>query len=269
MKRSRFTEEHIIGVVACVVVLASAMTVLVLKRKRRKLTVVVTPLTTTGIVMPPSFSTPEYERIFARALKAYSGNAGFSHIAGAFNALSYRFRAAYDAALGFQEQFEREGSSPTPEPRYEQERLLFDCLSSCFSVLEAYFFALFAIASNINPSGFPLDTPRAEKNVTPENTITLIKKYFPNDPIVTALQSMIKGTAYISLRQARNVLTHRTAPGRMLYVSTCSNDAPATEWKLDGNPITKDMLLTRTAELANLLQDAMVALDKFTKAHCE
>lgn len=238
-------------------------------QRRRKMAAAEKPLTTTGIVMPSGFPTQEYERVYGRVVKAHGSNPGFSHIAGAFSALSYRFRAAHDAAVTFQEHFGREGSSPPPDPRYEQERLLFDCFSSCFSVLEAYFFALFAIASRVAPAGFPLVTPNDEQKVSPARTIAQLTKHFPTDPIVGALQSLTKRPAYRFLRQARNVLTHRTAPGRMMYASIGSDDAPPTEWKLDGKPITEDLLVGRTAELATLLKDAMVTLDKFTKAHCK
>jgi hypothetical protein len=52
-----------------------------------------------------------------------------------------------------------------------------------------------------------------------------------------------------------------------MYVSIGEDDAPLTEWKLDGQPITDDLLILRKAQLAALFKVAMVELDKFTKAH--
>jgi hypothetical protein len=224
------------------------------------------PLTTTGIVMPPDFPATEYEAVYARVLAAHGGAGSFRHFGGAFNALSYRFRAAHDIAQQFQQNFKHEGSSPPPEPRYEQERLLFDFYSSCFSVLEAYFFALFAVAHMLKPSDFPLATPDDEQKVSPATTLKKLGTNFAGDTIVTALTTIAHGGDYKGLRGARNILTHRTAPGRLMYVSI-GEDAPPTEWKLDGQPITDDLLMLRKAQLAALFKVAMVELDKFTTAH--
>jgi hypothetical protein len=225
------------------------------------------PLTATGLVMAPDFPTVEYEAAYERVRNVHAGNPAFRHFGGAFNAMSYRFREAHDVAVAFQEQFKREGASPPPEPRYEQERLLFDFYSSCFSVLEAYFFALFAVGHMLKPGQFPLSTAKDEQKVGPSRTVELFEKHFTTDPMVAALKSLTQHGSYKSLREARNVLTHRSAPGRLMYVSTDPDEAPPTEWKLDSSPLTHDLLLSRKGELASLLRQAMVALAKFTKTH--
>lgn len=225
------------------------------------------PLIATGIVMPADFPVTEYEAVYARVRDKHGGAGGFRHFGGAFNALSYRFRAAHDIAEQFQQNFKREGSSPPPEPRYEQERLLFDFYSSCFSVLEAYFFALFAVAHMLKPSDFPLSTPDDEQKVSPTTTLKKLGTVFAGDPIVAALTTMTQSDDYKGLRGARNILTHRTAPGRLMYVSIGDDDAPPTEWKLDGQPITDDLLMLKKTQLTALFKTAMVELDKFTKAH--
>jgi hypothetical protein len=217
--------------------------------------------------MPSSFPSATYEAVYAR-VRAWPGAANaFGHFGGAFNALSYRFRAAHDLAIAFQQSVVSEGTSPPPDPRYHQERLLFEFYSSCFSVLEAYFFALFAVASILSPSDFPLATPADEQKVTPTNTLKLLAKHFAGDPIVMALTTLTQSDDYKALRATRNVLTHRTAPGRLMYVSIGEDDAPLTEWKLDGQPITDDLLVTRMGLLVSVFQTAMVELDKFTQAH--
>lgn len=225
------------------------------------------PLTTTGIVMPSDFPITEYEAVYARVLDKHGGAGGFRHFGGAFNALSYRFRAAHDIAEKFQQNFKHQGSSPPPEPRYEQERLLFDFYSSCFSVVEAYFFALFTVGHLLKPSDFPLATPDDEQKVSPATTLKKLGTHFAGDPIIAALTTVTQSDDYKELRVARNILTHRTAPGRLMYVSIGEDDAPLTEWKLDGQPITDDLLILRKAQLAALFKVAMVELDKFTNAH--
>lgn len=224
------------------------------------------PLTSTGLVMPPDFPRRQYESVYARVQKSQAGSEAFRHFGGAFNALSYRYRAAHDDAVAFQRRLQSEGSSPPPEPRYEQERLLFNFYSNCFSVLEAYFFALFAFSHMLKPREFALATPEDEQKVSPASTLKLLGKHFSCDPIVPALTSLTQLDEYKALRGVRNVLTHRTAPGRLMYVSI-GDDAPATEWKLDGKSMTEDMLTRRTAELATLFRAAMVELDKFTEIH--
>jgi hypothetical protein len=226
-----------------------------------------TALTTTGIAMPSDFPCAIYEAVYAR-VRAWpgAGNA-FGHFGGALNALSYRFRAAHDLAIAFQQNVKSEGTSPPPDPRYYQERLLFEFYSSCFSVLEAYFFALFTVAHILKPSGFPLATPADEQNVTPKNTLKLLARHFAGDPIISALTTLTGSDDYKALRATRNILTHRAAPGRLMYVSVGEDDAPPTEWKLDGQPITDDLLVRRLGQLVSVFQSAMVELDKFTEAH--
>jgi hypothetical protein len=226
-----------------------------------------TPLTTTGIVMPSAFPCASYEAVYAR-VRAWPGtDNAFRHFGGAFNALSYRFRAAHDLAMTFQQSVVSEGTSPPPEPRYGQERLLFEFYSSCFSVLEAYFFALFAVANILKPPDFPLTTPADEQKVTPANTLKLLATHFAGDPIITALTTLTQSDDYKALRATRNVLTHRTAPGRLMYVSIGEDDAPPTEWKLDSQPITDDLLVRRMDQLGSVFQSAMAELDKFTQTH--
>lgn len=225
------------------------------------------PLKSTGIAMPAEFPSTAYEAVYAR-VRAWPGTGNaLGHFGGAFNALSYRFRAAHDLAIAFKQSVVSEGTSPPPDPRYRQERLLFEFYSSCFSVLEAYFFALFAVANILNPSGFPLATPADEQKVTPSNTLKLLAAHFAGDPIIAALTALTQSEDYKALRATRNVLTHRTAPGRLMYVSIGEDDAPPTEWKLDGQPITDDLLVNRMGLLVSVFQSAMAELDKFTQAH--
>ena len=210
-------------------------------------------LDTIGIDIGAGFPVEAYHRIHAVVVAKHTGHANYDHYAGASNAVAYRFKAATEYAEEFAESLKRYGSSPAPQDRYQQEKLLFGFFSSGFSALESVFFELFVLGAYVAPEAFPLDTPKDRQQVTPKRTVDRFREVFPNDPIIEAFDGVFEDAGFQGFREVRNILTHRAAPGRRMYVSLGLDDAPSTEWKLNSMPLDASIATKGLGDLASLL----------------
>gem|GEM_PF-1496508 len=221
-------------------------------------------LSPNGLVMPSEFPTSLYESIFHHLVSLKSSDRLWEHFSGSWNALGYRFRACIDYRDTFISYIEKFGSTPPPEERYLQESVLFNFFSSAFSVLEATFYGLYVVGAFINPTYFLLSTARDQQAVTPYSTQKAYAKTFPNDPILITLSNLFNDQRYRQLREIRNILTHRTAPGRRMYVSIGGPEALATEWKLNDVRMDGSIVINGMKDLSDLLAELLTAYNKFT-----
>ena len=228
----------------------------------------VSPLTANGLVPHDDFPLKPYEAVHAKVVAEWSAKPSYHHYAGAWNALAYRFHGSIDAGAKFQKSLRDFGAHPAPHQRYKQEEALFNFFSNGFAAFEALFYGLFAVRSLIDAVAFPLTTAKEQQRVTPSYTNDAFKRAFPNDPLLDAFASLLNDTSYQKWREMRNVLTHRAAPGRRIYVGIGSDDAPPVEWKLNDLPLDSTLVPKHQLELARLISDALDATTKFlaTKA---
>lgn len=68
---------------------------------------------------------------------------------------------------------------------------------------------------------------------------------------------------YQRWRDMRNILTHRAAPGRRVYVGIGADDAPPVEWKLNDLPLDAALVPKHQRELAQLISDVISAAETF------
>lgn len=220
-----------------------------------------------GLEVPNNFPVVQYESIHKLIETNKADHQFYGHYSGAWNALAYRFHASIDHKDTFIYLIQEYGSTPPPEERYLQEKTLFDFFSSCFSTFEATFYGLYAIGNFINPTHFPLSSERDQQRVSPLNTYNAYIQAFPNDPMISSLSAFFANPEYQQLREIRNVLTHRTAPGRRMYISIGSEEAPATEWKLNDVPVDESIVESAMSELSRLLLQLLTAGEDFVKRH--
>ena len=219
-----------------------------------------TTLTTTGLSVPPTFPAVAYLNTGAHMSANHVASHANSHFRGAWNAISYRYHEARECAFQFQNHFSTYGDGPPPAERYEQERMLFDFFSSAVSALEAYFFGAFALASTSQPADFPLNSPADERKVKPSYVIKLLKTHRNGDPLIGILDALVSDVRYGELHDARNILTHRIAPGRQFFLG---GSHPPVVWNLTGNRLTADVLVLALADLEGLLWQALPAAETF------
>ncbi len=223
-------------------------------------------LTTNGLIAPEGFPTIQYEKIHQRVSTTQKDNAFYQHFAGAWNGLSYRYRAALDHGDAFILSLQKHGTAPPPEQRYLQEKLLFDFFGASFSCFESTFYAFYTVGAFLSPQHFNLSTPRDQQKVSPNRTKDAYEEAFSSDVILSVILQVFTDPEYQKLREIRNVLTHRTAPGRTMYVSLGSDDTPATEWKLNNSPMDSSIITHSQKELSRLLEILLDAFSVFVSA---
>jgi hypothetical protein len=210
------------------------------------------PLTTNGLLMPSDFPVEAYESVHGVVVAARGSDAQYHHYAGAWNAVAYRFLGATDSGAAFIESVRAHGTTPNPPERYLQERTLFEFFSSGFSVFEAAFFALYTFGAFLAPGVFKLATARDQQRVTPSRTKEAYETAFQSDSILPVLDALFVDPGYQWWRELRNILTHRAAPGRRIYVSLGNDDALPVEWKLNNQPFNESLVTNGREELARL-----------------
>jgi hypothetical protein len=223
------------------------------------------PLPNNGLVPPPEFPTAEYATIFVLVGGAWGKHPEYGHFSAAWNALAYRFAGAFEVGKEFTRSLEQEGASPPPKSRFAQEQALYHCFSNWFSAFEAAFYAHYALGLFLRPAEFDLSTATAQQRVSPQSTMRAYAKAFAGDPLLKAFQKLFADPGYLEVRDIRNVLTHRTAPGRRMYVGIGSGDAPPVEWKLNNVVLNEAMVPTRHAALSHLLRDILCETAAFLR----
>ncbi len=222
-------------------------------------------LSTNGLLAHQEFPTAPYEAVHAQIGSRWSQEASYFQYTGAWNALAYRFHGAVNAGAIFQKSLRDFGPHPAPHQRCQQEEALFNFFSNGFAAFEALFYGLFAVGSFIDPQAFPLTTPKDQQRVSPVHTDNAFNRAFPSDPILDVFTKLFADPSYQRWRDMRNVLTHRAAPGRRVYVGIGIDDAPPVEWKLNDLPLDDVLVPKNQSELAKLISDVVLAAEVFLK----
>lgn len=220
-----------------------------------------TKLNTTGVEVPAGFPAHAYDRVHQIMTAKASGHPNAIKFSGAWNALAYRYLEADECAAQFTRHFTKYGSSPSSLERYRQERTIFDFYSAAVSCLDAVTFAIFAIASLKHDTTFPLSNDEDEKKVSPGKLLHKLEATFASDTITGVYSSLSSDPRNDEIRAIRNVLTHRTSPGRAHNVGGVLDGQ--TEWQLHGRTMTKDFLVPHCDDLTDLLCDILPAIEVF------
>lgn len=152
----------------------------------------------------------------------------------AWNAVAYRFQACAEHDEAFRELFDRVGSNAAGINRYRQQRDLYGCVVNACSVIESFYYAAYAVGALADPAAFPIDTPKAQRDIKPSATAALYRRTFPDDQFTALLDAVIADAHWRDLADLRNVLIHRAAPGKAVFLSTpgASVTPPADQLRL-------------------------------------
>ena len=77
---------------------------------------------------------------------------------------------------------------------------------------------------------------------------------------------MFTDAAYREWKEIRNVLTHRTAPGRTIVVSVESDEALLARWKINDIPLGTQTASLRRGHAARMLNALLNAAAVFTES---
>lgn len=226
------------------------------------------PLAINGLLMPPDFPTAAFERAYARARrKASASTVLYDHFSAAWNAISFRYLDLCAEGDGFTASITAPPGVASFEQRYRQERHLFGFFSTGFSAFEAYFYGMFAIGGMLQPSDFPLSSPKEQQAVSPASANRTYERAFPGDPILNTFQSIFADVAYREWKEVRNVLTHRTAPGRTIFVSIGSDEDLPPRWKINNIVLDESTAASRRTHASRMLGTLLNAAADFIESH--
>ena len=223
------------------------------------------PLATNGITPSDDFPAEQYDAVHHTVTERWSEHSRYDHYAGSWNALAYRYHDAVEAGLRFNQSILEHGPTPQSQERHGQEKDLYGFFTNGLSAIESSFYAAFAIGSFISPESFPLETAKDQQRISPTLTRDAYLRTFPGSTIIHTFDNLLADEAYRALREIRNILTHRTAPGRRMYVGLGEDDAPAVEWKLNNIVLDDHLVPNQQSELARMVSSVVAAMSVFIR----
>lgn len=222
-----------------------------------------------NLAVPDRFPAQPYERIYDLVVGRWANHANYDDFAGAWSAVAYRYSGAVDSRYRFVESLNKFGDGPDAAERGRQETYLFGFFSGAFSVFESAFYGAYSVCAMNRPNDFPFATPKDKQQVTPTKTKDRIKAAFPDDAVVASLERFLAKGPYQQIKETRNILSHRAAPGRRIYVGLGDDDAPAAQWKLNDATLDAAFLPAQQAALEMLLGELLLALLPFFQVHAK
>jgi hypothetical protein len=222
-------------------------------------------LSTIGIEPSDDFPIEPYESINTiMRTKKDSHPELWAEYAAAWNGLAYRFCSCAQHDIAFTKSIQRFGAFPEKRPeKYNQEHNLFGFFVAGQSVIECFCYGLFAIASIVKTTYFPMGTP---EQISPEMTKDKFnsRKGFPNEAISKALKQIVDDQDYQDWKATRNTLIHRQAPGRILHMGGPNHGD--TFWVKD-ILLDADTTALRRRWLVKNLSNLLNVAEAFTSIH--
>jgi len=237
------------------------------------------PFVTPGLAVPDDFPAGPFEGTYLHALDDIIYLEQFT---GAWHGMAYRFKAAAENAAAFAELFRAHGSNPPSfEPRYAQDREMFEFHANGYGALDCLFYGMYFVAELVKPADFDVSVLL---KITAQETTRLFDKHFIGDPLTVALHDTFFSQDYADWGELRNILAHRIASGRIVYMSmqgattppppnrwTSARPAPAklgySARTLPSLEITEKALVPRRAWLAGRMDAVLSAAHEFAAKH--
>jgi hypothetical protein len=222
-----------------------------------------TPLLTIGMVMPEDFAIGPYESIHKRVSAQKDAHPqAWDEYAGGWNAVAYRFAATADHDTAFTGSVSRAATGAPHGERYVQERELFNFFANGLATINCFCYGIFAIASMTNAQSFPMATADDRRCIKLETTRDRFANAFPKENITSVLMGLSTSHELQEWRRVRNTLSHRSAPGRVVRLST-SGPSP-DHWKIGMDIDTNTTAIWRQW-LAETMLTLLTAADEFTR----
>jgi hypothetical protein len=216
-----------------------------------------------GIEMPPDFPLQPYDNIRNRLVGERDKDPeSWGELASAWNAIAYRFCSCAEHDETFSQSVRRAGNSPPGRERYIQERELFCFFVTGMSAIECLCYGLFAIGSMLDKEAFPFVTIEDRKAITPERTASRFRTTFSRENITSTLKRLTESQDYQRWRTIRNILSHRSTPGRQFFRGG-ARDGEAVWGEI---MIDQNTTVSRRRWLAGAVRDLLEATDSFTVA---
>lgn len=219
-------------------------------------------LSTIGFPAPLDFAAAPYEAIHRRvSTKKDSRPDPWTHCAGAWNAVGYRFISCAQHDEAFTASVSAHGNSPAQPHRFNQEKELFGFFVTGLAALESFCYGAYAFAAMARPQDFDLAQLWM---IDPKRTEAQFSIAFPTEALTNALTALIADPDFQRWKDIRNVLAHRVAPGRQFFAGG-PQDSLAL-WQ-NGIAINATTTSSRRSWLGGTLRGLLEAADVFTAKH--
>lgn len=219
------------------------------------------------IAMPTDFASEAYDSVYERlaAIFAYQQPQppSWPEYSAAWQGLAYRFQSCDEHDQAFTESINRFGVTPPPLERYRQERELFGFFVTGLSSIECICYSLFSVGSLLTPDEFPLAAEAEMREVSPGTTLRRFRVAFANESVTHVLAQILGEQQYHDWKNARNVLSHRSHPGRNISV-TVGGPPHTARWAVQAIPIDVHTTASRRKWLASTLGNVLKETDVFT-----
>ena len=181
----------------------------------------------------------------------------------AWNALAYRFRSCAEHDDKFTKSVVRFGIAPRIAERYHQEREFHAFFTCGLSTLESLSYGIFAVCSALDHLTFPFASEKDFKQINIKRTATAFLKKYPSHHFGISLENLVNSNEFQEWQRFRNMLTHRTSPGRSLVMGKSGA-------LLRGQTLMIDEQTTRKRRLwlADALTTLLTAAEDFSVTHC-
>jgi hypothetical protein len=206
--------------------------------------------------VPDDFPVQPYIDIHQRAVVAQGDTDERSEFVGAWTAVAYRYTACTEHDAKYTESVRRAGQTPGFPDRYTQDQELFGFFVTGLSAVESLCYGCYALGYFLNPTDFPFTTNDDRRGVTPSTTMQAFTRVFPRERIGVILQTMLKDAEYKTWAMIRNILAHRTSPGRLISAGS----GPTTvEWKTSSISLDQMTTASRRAWLIKTMEAILIA----------
>ena len=189
---------------------------------------------------PKEFSFTQFDEVNMHVGMSREGTVNYKEFAGGHNGVKIRFFACCEFSNQFVHSISKFGNAPALERgRFAQENNLFGFFVSGLSTLECFGYCIHFMANMINPGLFQTSSLQG---ITLEKTSNAYLQAYPNHPFSTSLQDLLSSADFKEWKDLRNILAHRSAPGRDFFVG----DENYTNWQAGEKKIRYDKSLTET-----------------------
>jgi len=223
----------------------------------------------------PDFPSKSYTDIFVivdRFIKAtqpelqtvVSSINPWTEFTGGWNAVRARFEGCTDASEAYTKLVIAAGNSPSIPTRYTQDNELFIFFFAGFAVMDSLAYALFSLGNMLASPDFPMATEKNLKSINFASTAKRFSTRYPNEDLSVMLSALSTTTKYVELKNVRNILAHRVAPGRNLYMGGDKNGL--AEWTI-GVAIDANTTQARRFWLCKQLACLLCATEIFLANH--
>ncbi len=228
-----------------------------------------TDLVTISITGDKLFPTCNYNDVQKLVVSKFGDNSSYDDFAYSWNALGHRFHGAINISQSLIASLGPPPMASTPETRHQQDQELFYFFSSLYSSIECLYYSAFAIGG-MTTAEFDFGNPKIQRKIKPDFVVSRFNRLLPGTTISEQLQRSIKtdrscANVYDELVQIRNVLSHRSQPGRTFGWS--GHDDPTTMWQKFDIPLDSILIAKHRDYLGKITNKIVSELYAYIQNH--